>query len=565
MMGGDRVRGLKSGLRLRAHAPRWTLNPRSRLFRVLAIVCMMVYTALPAEARSRRVSRTLQVDQSLSIYSHRCKLSVVSSAASRVVVGCSRKNSSFARKRPKRGSYLTPGQRATVHAQSCSLQVESASLKKVRINCVDSAPPSRSLGGVVSGLSGNVILQNNGGSSLSISSNGAFAFTGGLAPGSSYNVTVSTQPASQTCSVANGAGTVAENDITNVQVTCVANSTVLSLSVSNLALSVAGLTEYGVSGTPNSGVARVITVANTGSEAAQGLSVLLPTLPSGTVGGTTCGSTLAAGGSCAITITPGGTATSDGTAPCTAGTAPIAGSLDVSADNATAVSANIVVLGYGCIYQGGYVFAFDDTTPSSGSVGGKVLTTSDQAAPFPNGVIWSSNGSSGASADAVNDGIYGIDETSSTSVPSPSAGQVSGQAACDGALDGACNSGNIVVYYENFATNAPINLNFYAAGLCKQVISSYADWYLPAICELGYGTAGCGSSSTPALQNAQSSLVDFNSLDQLSGFYVSSSQSSALPSSAVWYQLFASGGGSFQAQSDKFERGGVRCARALTL
>ena len=63
------------------------------------------------------------------------------------------------------------------------------------------------VGGTVSGLSGTVVLQDNGGDDLSVSASGAFTFGTGLTAGSGYNVTVKTNPAGQTCSVANGSGT----------------------------------------------------------------------------------------------------------------------------------------------------------------------------------------------------------------------------------------------------------------------------------------------------------------------------------------------------------------------
>ena len=82
-----------------------------------------------------------------------------------------------------------------------------------------------SIGGTVSGLSGTVVLQDNGGNDLSVSASGPFTFSTGLTTGSAYNVTVKTNPAGQTCSVANGSGTVGSADITNVAVTCTAATT----------------------------------------------------------------------------------------------------------------------------------------------------------------------------------------------------------------------------------------------------------------------------------------------------------------------------------------------------
>ena len=80
------------------------------------------------------------------------------------------------------------------------------------------------VGGTVSGLSGTVVLQDNGGDNLSVSANGGFTFATALAGGAAYSVTVKTNPSGQSCSVANGSGTVASANITNVAVTCATNA-----------------------------------------------------------------------------------------------------------------------------------------------------------------------------------------------------------------------------------------------------------------------------------------------------------------------------------------------------
>ena len=77
------------------------------------------------------------------------------------------------------------------------------------------------VGGTVSGFdSGELVLQNNGADDLSITGNGAFAFATGLTSGASYEVSVVTQPAGQTCMVTSGSGTVGTSDITTVSVAC---------------------------------------------------------------------------------------------------------------------------------------------------------------------------------------------------------------------------------------------------------------------------------------------------------------------------------------------------------
>ena len=52
------------------------------------------------------------------------------------------------------------------------------------------------------------MLRDNGGDDLTVTANGPFAFATKLAGGAAYNVTVKTNPSGQTCSVANGSGTI---------------------------------------------------------------------------------------------------------------------------------------------------------------------------------------------------------------------------------------------------------------------------------------------------------------------------------------------------------------------
>ena len=82
-----------------------------------------------------------------------------------------------------------------------------------------------------------LILQNNDGDDLTISTNGGFTFDTPLVDGSEYLVTVLTQPTgpSQTCSVTNGNDSLNGADITNVSVTCVTNTFTVGGSVNGLA------------------------------------------------------------------------------------------------------------------------------------------------------------------------------------------------------------------------------------------------------------------------------------------------------------------------------------------
>lgn len=82
---------------------------------------------------------------------------------------------------------------------------------------------THTVGGTVTGLEGQgLILQLNGADDLAVIGDGSFVFPTDLADGSPYTVTVSSQPSGpdQTCLVANGSGTIAGADVTDVAVTC---------------------------------------------------------------------------------------------------------------------------------------------------------------------------------------------------------------------------------------------------------------------------------------------------------------------------------------------------------
>jgi trimeric autotransporter adhesin len=104
-------------------------------------------------------------------------------------------------------------------------------------------PPTFSIGGSASGLVGTVVLQNNGGSNITVSANGSFSVASGLLSGAAYGVTVLTQPELQTCSVANGTGTISGN-VTNVTVTCA------DVAPSSLTLSIQQVKNFRFSWTP---------------------------------------------------------------------------------------------------------------------------------------------------------------------------------------------------------------------------------------------------------------------------------------------------------------------------
>ncbi len=93
-----------------------------------------------------------------------------------------------------------------------------------------STPPPPStyrIAGTVAGLGAGsqLTLLNNGGDSTVVTANGNFQFGTGLLASAAYAVTVGTPPPGQTCTVANGAGTVVSADVSSVAITCTNNPT----------------------------------------------------------------------------------------------------------------------------------------------------------------------------------------------------------------------------------------------------------------------------------------------------------------------------------------------------
>ena len=88
---------------------------------------------------------------------------------------------------------------------------------------VVSAGDPVTIGVTVTGLEGSgLVLQNNCSDDLTITGNDSFTFDTALAPGTSYNVTVATNPTdpAQTCLVENGSGQVPLEDVSDGAVTC---------------------------------------------------------------------------------------------------------------------------------------------------------------------------------------------------------------------------------------------------------------------------------------------------------------------------------------------------------
>ena len=123
------------------------------------------------------------------------------------------------------------------------------------VSCGGSA--SATIGGTLSGLGSglSVVLQNDAADDLTLSANGSFEFATALSSLDTYSITVLTQPVGQTCTVANGSGTIDSSGdaVSNVAVTCT--------TTASLGGTVSGLTA-GTSVTLSNGSATLAIASN---------------------------------------------------------------------------------------------------------------------------------------------------------------------------------------------------------------------------------------------------------------------------------------------------------------
>ncbi|MBN8548354.1 MAG: DUF1566 domain-containing protein [Deltaproteobacteria bacterium] len=482
-------------------------------------------------ARPGWVARTLKANQRVSIYPYRCKLKLHSSSFSEAQVRCSAPSKRFTTL-PVGRPYLRAKQSATIKAKSCLLEVVTSSSALVRLRCLPLAPLSitaTSLSLVVNGSADSYVVTNN--STTMTATNIQATLPAGWSDVTQDSSSCTSLPPAASCLLffTPGSSThaAAEIEVKGENTTTVTaqlsvdsdSSTTIASSVNNLAVSVnnPGLNSA-LTGTP-----RTIIITNTGSTAAVAISInASPALPTGTTLSNNCAN-LAAAATCIVTITPGNTPSA---APADTNPSPIV--LTINGSNTNTLTPNLNILSYGSVYQGGYVFAIDDTTPSTGSIGGKVVALTDQSS----GIVWDPG----------------------------CPGSCTGSISANSSLDGAANSAAILTSLSSLYSSTA-----YASGLCAQVIAGYSDWYLPAICEMGYESsvsAACGDVSAPTLQNIQSSLVD-SSLLPLTTFYWSSTQNSGSPNTFANMSFFSTPG--VQPTDSKDIPYAVRCVRGMTL
>ncbi|HVH46068.1 MAG TPA: hypothetical protein VM925_27150, partial [Labilithrix sp.] len=110
------------------------------------------------------------------------------------------------------------------------------------IRNADASSSTYAIGGSVAGLAGTgLVLTNSGKNDVAVAAGAtSYAFTTKVPTATPYAVAVKSQPTSpsQTCVVANGAGTVSNANVTNANVTCTTNAYQVCATVSGLADSI---------------------------------------------------------------------------------------------------------------------------------------------------------------------------------------------------------------------------------------------------------------------------------------------------------------------------------------
>lgn len=307
----------------------------------------------------------------------------------------------------------------------------------------------------------------------------------------------------------------------------------IQASVSTLALSVncpSPSTGCTFTNAALTGKARIITITNMSStNKALAVGYSASALPAGTtIAPSSCGD-IAPGLSCTLTITPGATPSA---AP--GDTSPVPITITIAGTNTNSVTTEANILTYGSVYQSGYVFAVDDTTPNTTSISGKEAALMDQSYSIP----WQPMCADSSTCTTTNANSY---------------------------MDGKTNTDAIITALSS------LSLSDYAAGLCADFLpDNYTHWYLPALCEMSYSddpSSPCGTIAAPTLQNMQSNLVSngIGDLTSISPSYWSSTQLVAGdPLLYAIFNIFDPNGSASQFGEYKDVPYSVRCVRILS-
>ncbi len=282
----------------------------------------------------------------------------------------------------------------------------------------------------------------------------------------------------------------------------------------------------------SAGTARFLKVTNPSTVTAEALELRVTGLPSGSTAHSSCPVELPPDGSCLVLIRPGGRPSAK-----EGDLAPVPAKLTLRGSNTNVLEVNVSVITHGSFHQGGFVFSLNDQTAITGSVSGKVVATADTSPA----AYWSPATSE----------VTGISDNA-----------LAGASSCNGAVDGRCNTPRILAHFTSGGRN------FAAAQCADSREGGFADWYLPALCEMGYstvdtGNAICGTRDAPLVpDNLRSRLLDVGPIGTFSDHYWTSTQASQNPVGAAHRAIYRSKV-AFSEMGKQSELLPSRCARAF--
>jgi len=453
------------------------------------------------------------------------------------------------------------------------------------------------VGGTITGLSGSVVLQNNGGDNLTLNAEGGFTFSTALPDSSSYAVTVLSSPSGQVCSVSSGTGVINGSNVNNVLVTCSANAYTVGGNVSSLADG--GTVVLQNNGTDDLSISAkgVFTFATQIAEGSP-YSVTVLTQPNGQTCVVTNGSGIVSGAvtnvdvSCTLDATTLSVSVSD-LFLATNGNSRIITIANTGGSSAVNLSIDYPTWpsGTSALSDCGSTLTASGTCTITVTPGANATSDCDAgtgSAPTPGTITVSADNvisSVDTQVSVLNYGcitqegyLFAIDDTppSNTSI----AGAVLSLA--DNSNSSLWDDGSFTLTNATSLTDGASNTELivtavgpgdYAATVCTgyEIDSEgntpcvtgtcYSNWYLPAICQMG---ASGGSANCPGgLENIETNLAALYTAcvgaECLTVNYWSSTEDSAF---VAWFQSYA--GGPSQSQGVKALALNVRCARDLT-
>jgi hypothetical protein len=105
-----------------------------------------------------------------------------------------------------------------------AIRVTAAALLAGLAGCGGSSVTNVSVSGTITGLTAANLILTDGYATLPVAVNStSFKFPTRLNEGYGYTVSIYNQPDQETCTVANGTGTIGTSDVTNVAITCAPN------------------------------------------------------------------------------------------------------------------------------------------------------------------------------------------------------------------------------------------------------------------------------------------------------------------------------------------------------